>query len=79
MEAAQRRCRRPGGGGGGDDDDDDDDDGDGESNEVRLPISHQIALRGHLKTLTCVACDRGGGRLATGSSTTTCGYGTLAA
>ena len=49
---------------GGDDDDDDDDDGKG----VRLPVSHQIVLKGHSKTVTCLALDRSGGRLATGSS-----------
>ena len=52
-----------------DEDDEDDDDGDGgASGSVALPVSHQIVLKGHGKTVTCLASDRSGGRLATGSS-----------
>ncbi len=49
---------------GADDDDDDDD----RLSQLRLPITHQISLRGHGKMVTCLALDRSGGRLATGSS-----------
>lgn len=33
-----------------------------------LPVSHQIALAAHSKAVTCIALDRGGNRLITGSS-----------
>ena len=54
----------------GDDDDDsgDEDDGGGGSAGLSLPISHQIVLKGHTKTVTCLTTDRAGGRVATGSS-----------
>ena len=54
--------------GGGDDDDDGDDESGGGVREVRLPLSHQIVLKGHSKMVTCLATDRAGGRVATGSS-----------
>uniref|UniRef100_A0A7S0JCP2 FHA domain-containing protein n=1 Tax=Calcidiscus leptoporus TaxID=127549 RepID=A0A7S0JCP2_9EUKA len=45
--------------------DDEDDDGGG---QPRLPVSHQVALAAHSKTVTCLALDRGGGRLVSGGS-----------
>ena len=35
---------------------------------LQLPVTHQVVLKGHGKVVTCLALDRGGGRLATGSS-----------
>jgi WD40 repeat protein len=48
-----------------DDDDDDDDDMD---KPVQVPVSHQIALKAHTKTVTCLALDPSGSRLVSGSS-----------
>ena len=55
------------------DDDDDGDDGDGgaalaalTAKTLRLPVSHEVLLRGHHKTVTCVAVDGAGARVATG-------------
>jgi hypothetical protein len=52
--------------------DDDDEDGGGGAagggRGLRLPVSHQIVLKGHSKTVTCLALDKAGGRLVTGSS-----------
>ena len=47
------------------DDDDDDEDLD---KPVQVPVSHQIALKAHSKTVTCLALDPSGSRLVTGSS-----------
>jgi len=48
--------------GAGDDDDDD------AERPVQVPVSHQVALKGHGKTVTCLALDPSGSRLVTGSS-----------
>ena len=53
--------------------DDGDGDGDGDDDDdagrpVQVPVSHQVALKGHGKTVTCLALDPSGSRLVTGSS-----------
>lgn len=53
---------------GEDDGEDEDDDFAVKRREVRLPVSHQIVLKGHSKMVTCLATDGAGGRIATGSS-----------
>ena len=52
-----------GGEGGGDSDDDDDDEP-----AVRLPVSHQTALKAHSKCVTALALDPAGSRLVTGGA-----------
>ena len=47
---------------------DDDDDDDELEKPVQVPVSHQIALKAHAKTVTCLALDPTGSRLVTGSS-----------
>jgi len=49
-------------------DDDDNDDDDDMDKPVQVPVSHQIALKAHTKTVTCLALDPSGSRLVTGSS-----------
>ena len=49
-------------------DDDDNDDDDDMDKPVQVPVSHQIALKAHTKTVTCLALDPSGSRLVSGSS-----------
>lgn len=41
---------------------------DDEERPVQVPVSHQVALKAHSKTVTCLALDPAGGRLVSGSS-----------
>uniref|UniRef100_K3WI14 FHA domain-containing protein n=1 Tax=Globisporangium ultimum (strain ATCC 200006 / CBS 805.95 / DAOM BR144) TaxID=431595 RepID=K3WI14_GLOUD len=54
-----------------DDDEDDDDDDGGAKDDVaaryNIPISHEVNLESHVKTISCIAVDPPGGRIATGS------------
>eukprot|EP00899_Mesostigma_viride_P025428 jgi/Mesvir1/606/Mv02040-RA.2 len=53
------------------DDDDDDDDADEErleSDPYRMPLGHEIVLKGHRKVVTAVAVDPSGARVITGST-----------
>ena len=47
---------------------DSDDESDGEQGPPRLPVSHQITLSAHAKTVTCLAVDKAGARFVTGGS-----------
>eukprot|EP00252_Welwitschia_mirabilis_P016073 TRINITY_DN3555_c0_g1_i1.p1 TRINITY_DN3555_c0_g1~~TRINITY_DN3555_c0_g1_i1.p1 ORF type:complete len:649 (-),score=147.52 TRINITY_DN3555_c0_g1_i1:268-2214(-) len=50
-----------------DDDDDDMDDCAGEEDDVRVPVSNEIVLRGHSKVVSALAVDHTGSRIITGS------------
>lgn len=48
-------------------DDDDDDDSDESDDEDKFPVSHELVLKTHERTITATSLDPAGGRLATGS------------
>ncbi|KAF3769654.1 WD40 repeat-like protein [Cryphonectria parasitica EP155] len=54
-------------GGDSDDDDDDDDDDSSDDDEDEYPVSHELVLKTHERTVTSVSLDPAGSRLATGS------------
>ncbi|KAL8961239.1 MAG: hypothetical protein Q9193_002177 [Seirophora villosa] len=51
-----------------DDDDDDDEDEDGEDEEDEFPVSHELVLKTHERTITSMTLDASGSRLVTGST-----------
>jgi WD repeat-containing protein 70 len=55
-----------------DDSDEDDEDEDDEDDEDEFPISHELVLKTHEKTITSISLDPSGGRLA--SSSTDCTF-----